>query len=47
MLGVKEPDKVTINNPGQSTTKGYGGVSRFKFRAEVTAKELSKRGLVR
>ncbi|GKC06029.1 intron-binding protein aquarius, partial [Tanacetum coccineum] len=35
MLGVKEPDKVTINNPGQSTTKGYGGVSRFKFRAET------------
>ncbi|GKA30139.1 hypothetical protein Tco_0716444 [Tanacetum coccineum] len=37
MLGVKEPDKVTINNPCQSTTKGSGCFSSFK--PEVTIEE--------
>ena len=43
MLGVKDHDKVTINNPGETTTKGSRYFSRFKTRVEVTGVELSKR----
>jgi hypothetical protein len=43
MLSVKDHDKVTINNPGETTTKGSGCFSRFKTIVEVTGVELSKR----
>ena len=43
MLSVKNHDNVTINNPGETTTKGSGRFSRFKTRVEVTGVELSKR----
>ena len=43
MLGVKEPEEKTMNNPLQSKTKGTGVFSRMKPRVEVSAEELSKR----
>ncbi|PWA55205.1 FAR1 DNA binding domain, Zinc finger, SWIM-type, MULE transposase domain, FHY3/FAR1 family [Artemisia annua] len=43
MLGVKEPEEKTMNNPLKSKTKGTGVFSRMKPRVEVSAEELSKR----
>lgn len=43
MLGVKEPEKHTLNNPLKSKTKGTGVFSRMKPIVEVSAEELSKR----
>lgn len=43
MLGVKEPEEQTLNNPLKSKTKGSGVFSRMKPLAEVSAEELSKR----
>ncbi|PWA36410.1 FAR1 DNA binding domain, Zinc finger, SWIM-type, MULE transposase domain, FHY3/FAR1 family [Artemisia annua] len=43
MLGVKEPEERTMNNPLKSKTKGTGVFSIMKPRVEVSAEELSKR----